>query len=159
MWNTSALHACFASRHICPLEQPASHIHITKTLTDTLRGRLLLYYRCRTSHPGLCILPYCNTHRFTVSLRIYLVSNIKQGILYFVYFVFCALSGTGGLTHHFKQIALLRQVGRFEATVVRLGQQHAVPRLQRRLVVPHAGRDHLELRESLPSGPPATATL
>lgn len=42
---------------------------------------------------------------------------------------------------------------------MRLGQQDAIPRLRCLLVVPHAGRDHLELRESLPSGPSATATL
>lgn len=62
-------------------------------------------------------------------------------------------------THHFKKVALLRQVCRVKAAVVRLPPQDSFPGLHRRTVVLYTRSDHLELGKSLPLRPRASSAF
>lgn len=62
-------------------------------------------------------------------------------------------------THPFEQAALLGEVVRVEAPVVRLGPQQAAPSGGSLGASLRALGNHLELGEALPLAPPAASTL
>lgn len=78
--------------------------------------------------------------------------------MYFAY-TYISYDEKKSTTHPFEQVALLGEVVRVEAPVVRLGPQQAAPSGGGLGISLRALGNHLELGEALPLAPPAAAAL